>query len=442
MAGPDQILARLTALHPKVIDLSLGRIERLLEALGHPERNLPPVIHVAGTNGKGSVIATLRAVLEAAQYRVHSYTSPHLIRFNERIRLASGAGRSADITDDALETVLARAEQANGAAPITFFEITTAAAFLAFAEMPADIVLLEVGLGGRLDATNVIDRPALSVITEVSLDHQNFLGDTIEQIAGEKAGILKSGVTAVVGPQNAVASRVIERCAARAGAELKIAAQDWHAFEERGRLVFQDERGLLDLPLPRLFGRHQIDNAGTAIAALRLLGDLAIADGAFETGLDNTRWPGRLERLEPGRLYGSAPEGAEIWVDGGHNPAAGRALAASFADFEDRVSKPLILVCGMLDTKDAGQFLAAFKGLAARVMTLTVPGSEAAIPAEKLAGIAKAQGFAADAAAGLEDALDKLAKDYPQSPRIVICGSLYLAGHALAFHRGDGGNSQ
>src|SRR5215813_15570591 len=252
----DSIVARLLSLHPKRIDLSLDRMWRLLAALGHPERRLPPVIHVAGTNGKGSTVAFMRAILEAAGQRVHVYTFPHLVRFNERFRLGAAAG-GALVTDEALAAALSECEAANGTEPITVFEIETAAAFVLFARHPADVLLLEVGLGGRLDATNVIERPLVTVITPVSLDHAEFLGDSVGEIAGEKAGILKAGVPAIVAAQPREALAAIERQAARVKAPIRIAGEDWTATEERGRLVYQDDAGLLDLPAPKLYGRHQ-----------------------------------------------------------------------------------------------------------------------------------------------------------------------------------------
>src|SRR4051812_46637151 len=296
MSPVDSIVERLTALHPKRIDLSLERIERLLAALDHPERKLPPVIHVAGTNGKGSTVAFLRAMLEAAGKRTHVYTSPHLVRFNERFRLGeAGEGRLA--SDAELSAALEECERANGGLPITVFEITTAAAFLLFSRHPADVLVMEVGLGGRLDATNVIARPLASVIAPIAVDHTEFLGDTLDKIAAEKAGIIKRGVPVVVAAQHRDAMAVIEREATRLRAPLKIAGDDWTATEERGRLVYQDDNGLLDLPAPKLYGRHQFENAGLAIAALRALAVLKIPPAAYEVGVVKADWPARLQRL-------------------------------------------------------------------------------------------------------------------------------------------------
>lgn len=429
MARSDVILDRLLTLHPKIIDLSLDRMERILAALDHPENRLPPVIHVAGTNGKGSVIAYLRAALEAAGKRVHVYTSPHLVRFHERIRLAGEL-----IAEDRLTALLEECEEANGGAPITYFEITTAAALLAFAREPSDYLILEVGLGGRLDATNVVDRPALCVITSIALDHQQFLGETIEEIAGEKAGILKPGVPCIVAPQLNAVRETIEARAAKRDAPLLVAGQDWQAFEQHGRLVYQDAAGLLDLPLPRLPGHHQIDNAGTAVAALRALDADGLEDRHVETGLQGAEWPARLQLLGPGKLHDLLPEGTEIWLDGGHNPAAGRAVATAMAELEERLPRRLVMVCGMLNTKDAGLFLASFAGLAAHVYTVDIPGEANTIPAADLAGMARAAGLRADPVDSLTAAIAAGIRDDKAPPRILVCGSLYLAGHVLAAH--------
>ncbi|HEU5016667.1 MAG TPA: folylpolyglutamate synthase/dihydrofolate synthase family protein [Pseudolabrys sp.] len=431
MTQIDSIVARLTALHPKRIDLSLGRIKRLLAALGHPERRLPPVIHVAGTNGKGSTVAFLRAILESAGRRVHTYTSPHLVRFNERFRLAAdGEGRL--VSDDALASALEECERANGDAPITVFEITTAAGLLLFSRHPADVLLLEVGLGGRLDATNVIDTALASVITRISMDHIEFLGDSLEKIAAEKAGILKRGVPAIVATQPRDALTVIARQAARLSAPLKIAGEDWTATEERGRLVYQDEVGLLDLPAPRLYGRHQFENAGLAIATLRALPWLKLPPAAFEAGMIRAEWPGRLHRLGQGALVDLAPPGSEVWLDGGHNPDGGRVVAAALADLEERVSRPLVLIVGMLATKDGEGFLHHFTGLARRLIAVPVPNAEKGVPAEQLAATARAIGLPATSRDNLTEAFDAARKlDLDPPPRILITGSLYLAGEVL-----------
>ncbi len=419
MATSDAILTRMMALHPKIIDLTLDRVWRLLAALGHPERSLPPVVHIAGTNGKGSTLAMLRAGLEATGARVHAYTSPHLVRFHERIRLADSL-----IDEAALAAVLDECEAANGGAPITYFEITTCAALLAFARTPAEWTLLEVGLGGRLDATNVVETPALCVITPVSMDHQQYLGESLAEIAGEKAGILKRGVTCVVGPQQEPALAVIEARAARVGAPLLVHGQHWHAWEERGRLVFQDEHGLMDLPLPNLPGAHQIDNAGAALAALRALGQGAAAAEAAVTGAE---WPARMQRLRRGPLVDAAPA-VELWLDGGHNPAAGAALAQTLARMPQR---PVHLICGMLNTKDVAGFMRPLAGHVAALRAVSVPGEAATLPAAATCAAARAAGIAAECAENVADALSAIAAQEPAA-RVVICGSLYLAGKVLA----------
>ncbi len=423
------IHARLLALHPKRIDLSLGRIQRLLAALGHPERHLPPVIHVAGTNGKGSTVAFARAILEAAGKRAHVYTSPNLVRLNERFRIArTGGGKF--VEDDELADVLSECEAKNGDAPITVFEIETAAAFLLFTRHPADVLLLEVGLGGRLDATNVVDKPLATVITRVSLDHRDFLGDTIEAIAAEKAGILKPGVPAVIASQTREALAVIERQAARVNAPLSIAGENWTATEERGRLVYQDDDGLLDLPAPRLYGRHQFENAGTAIATLRV-GGLKLPAAAFESGMLRVDWPARMQRLSQGRLAPLLPAESELWLDGGHNADGGRAIAAALADLEERVSRPVILIVGMLSTKDAEGFLRNFTGLARRVITVPIH-QDKALPPAALADIARDIGIPALARDDVESALVTIGKlELAPAPRVLITGSLYLAGEVL-----------
>ena len=426
----DAILARLLALHPKRIDLSLGRIERLLAALDHPQRKLPPLIHVAGTNGKGSTIAFMRAILEAAGKRVHVYTSPNLVHLNERFRLGRDGGGKF-VADAALAEALAECEARNGDAPITVFEIETAAAFLLFARQSADILLLEVGLGGRLDATNVVERPLASVITRVSVDHRDFLGDTIEEIAAEKAGILKRGVPAVIASQMREALAVIERQAGRMRAPLSIAGESWTATEERGRLVYQDNDGLLDLPAPKLYGRHQFENAGTAIAALRVAG-LKLPVAAFEAGMVKVEWPARMQRLAHGKLPPLLPPESELWLDGGHNADGGRAVADALADLEERVSRPLVLVVGMLSTKDSEGFLRNFSGLARRIITVPIH-QDNAVPAEALAGIAQTIGIPAVARDNVESALTVAGKlDLHPAPRVLITGSLYLAGEVLA----------
>jgi dihydrofolate synthase / folylpolyglutamate synthase len=432
MDRSSAILERLLNLHPREIDLSLDRIEALMGALGHPERQLPPVIHVAGTNGKGSTTAFMRAMLEAAGKRVHVYTSPHLVRFHERIRLATSSG-GRFIDEDELADILVHVEKINDGRPITQFEITTAAAFELFRRNPADFLLLEVGLGGRLDATNVVAAPLAAVITPVSIDHEKFLGDTIEAIAFEKAGILKRGRPAIIGPQSEAALGVIEEQAVLKGAELFVANRDWIAYPERGRLVYQDERGLLDLPSPRLVGRHQFGNAGTAIAATRRA-ELAIPTTAVEAGLVNVEWPARLQRLTTGTLVSRLKGDGELWLDGGHNPGAGVVVAEAMADLEERAAGPLFLISGMLSTKDPVGFFRPFAGLARKVYTVPVPSSNASRDPKELAEAATAAGLTAEPVEDVETAIERIGGDQAASGpyRALICGSLYLAGSVLA----------
>jgi dihydrofolate synthase / folylpolyglutamate synthase len=433
-ASLGELIARLSALHPKSIDLGLERMQRLLERLDHPERKLPPVIHVAGTNGKGSTIAYLRAILEAAGLRVHVYTSPYLVRINECFRLGERGGGTL-VGDDELRAALDHCERANAGAPVTVFEFKTAAAFLLFAQHPADIVLLEVGLGGRLDATNVIDAPLATVIAPVSMDHTEFLGNTLMTIAGEKAGILKRNVPAIVAEQLPEAISVIEREAKRLHAPMHAAGQDWHVNVERGRLVYQDDRGLMDLAAPKLFGRHQFDNAGLAIATLRAQNAFRIDSAAFEAGIVNAEWPARMQWLASGALVQQAPEGSELWLDGGHNAEGGRVAAAALGDLEERVSRPLVVIAGMMANKDAGAFLANFAGLTRHIIAVQIPDREGAMPPDRLADAARHLGMRVETAGSVEAALGSLARlAYEVPPRILITGSLYLAGHVLAVN--------
>ncbi len=418
MSGSDAVLQRMMTLHPKIIDLTMERVERLLAALGHPERSVPPVVHLAGTNGKGSTQAMIRAGLEAEGALVHAYTSPHLARFHERIRLAGELISEASLTALLDECVLA-----NGPDEITFFEITTCAAFLAFARVPADYTLLEVGLGGRLDATNVIERPALTIITPVSLDHQQYLGDTLALIAGEKAGIIKRGVPVIVGPQEPEGLAVIEARAARLGAPVLAYGQQWSVFEERGRLIYQDENGLLDLPLPNLPGPFQMFNAGAAIAALRALGK---GEAACEAAVTRAYWPARMQRLKTGPLVESAPS-VELWLDGGHNPAGGEAVAATLARMPARETH---LICGMLNTKDVRGYMRPLAAQVAQLHAVSIPGEANTLPAAVTAEAARSVGMAAVEAGSVAEALADIAATSPQA-RVLICGSLYLAGSVL-----------
>jgi dihydrofolate synthase/folylpolyglutamate synthase len=427
-----ELVARLSALHPQRIDLGLERMQRLLERLGHPERRVPPVIHVAGTNGKGSTIAYLRAILEAAGLRVHVYTSPCLVRVNESYRLGRSDG-GVLVEDNELRDALEQCERANAGQPITIFEIETAVAFWLFAQQPADVVLLEVGLGGRLDATNVIDAPLASVIAPVSMDHMEFLGDTLMAIAREKAAIIKRDVPVICAEQAPEAMAVIEQYAKRMRAPLYSAGQEWHVNVERGRLVYQDDRGLMDLAAPRLFGRHQFDNAGLAIATLRALDAFRIEPSAFEAGIVNAEWPARMQRLASGALVQQAPPGCEIWLDGGHNAEGGRVAAAALGDLEERVSRPLVMIVGMMANKDAGAFLANFAGLTRHIIAVQIPDRDNAMSPDRLADAARQLGMRVETAASVEAALRTLTRlAYEVPPRILITGSLYLAGHVLA----------
>ena len=416
--GSDAVLERMMTLHPKIIDLTMQRVERLLAALGHPERALPPVIHIAGTNGKGSTQAMIRAGLEAGGSLVHAYTSPHLARFHERIRLAGEL-----ISEEALTALLDECVKANGPDEITFFEITTCAAFLAFARVKADYTLLEVGLGGRLDATNVVDHPILTVITPVSIDHQQYLGDTLPEIADEKAGIIKRLVPVVVGPQEPEGMDVIEARALRLGAPVLAYGQQWSVSEELGRLIYQDENGLLDLPLPNLPVPFQIFNAGAAIAALRALGK---DQAACEAAVTSAFWPARMQRLRFGPLVEAAPE-VELWLDGGHNPAGGAAVADTLARMPARETH---LICGMLNTKDVRGYMRPLAPHVTRLHAVSIPGEKNTLPAEATCEAATAVGIKAVTAASVAAALAQIVADCPTA-RVLICGSLYLAGGVL-----------
>jgi dihydrofolate synthase/folylpolyglutamate synthase len=421
--GSDRVLERLTGLHPKKIDLSLGRIEQLLAALGNPHERVPPVVHVAGTKGKGSTVATMRACLEAAGYRVHAYISPHLVRFHERIRLAGSL-----IEEDALIALLEECERANGGAPITFFEITTAAAFLAFARNPADVLLLEVGMGGRLDTTNVVRRPAVTAIAPVSIDHVAFLGDTLAQIAGEKAGILKPGIIGVIAPQPQEAAAVIAARAAAIGAPLYRAGHEWRCGIAGAGMRYEGARWRLDLPRPSLLGAHQILNAGTALACLENLRGFTVPEAALAAGLRNIDWPARLQLLRRGPVVEALPHDAELWLDGGHNPAAGEVLGAVAAEWRDR---PLDLVVGMLNTKDAAGFLRPIAPYARSLQAVTIPGEENPMLDTAIAAAARSVGIAAETSPSVDAAAAAIAARGDVG-RILICGSLHLAGVILA----------
>jgi dihydrofolate synthase/folylpolyglutamate synthase len=423
----DALLRKAHDLHPTEIDLTLGRLERLLGALGNPHHRLPPVFHVAGTNGKGSTCAMLRACLEAEGRRVHVYSSPHLVRFNERIRLAGQL-----IDDDALIVLLNDVIKRNGEAPITFFELTTAAAFLAFATVEADAYIIEVGLGGRMDATNIIPSALVSGIAQLGLDHTQWLGPTILDIAREKAGIARKGVPLVTGRHPAAVTARIAEVAGLAGAKLLIRGQDWDAATYEGQLHYRDEAGKLAVSLPRLVGIHQHDNAALAIAMLRAQMALPVKDAAYRAGMGWVEWPARLQKLESGPLWALLPAGSSLWVDGGHNPAAGRALAESVRPLLQSGQR-LLLVTGMLAAKDAEGFLKSFAGMASALYAVPVPGHAAHDPA-KLAATASAMGMAAVTAPDLTKALRAIARNSESPPLVLVTGSLHLAGRALELN--------
>lgn len=429
----DAVIERLMQLHPKGFDLSLDRIRGLLEKLGNPHLNMPPVIHIAGTNGKGSASAFCRAILEATGFGVHVHTSPHLVNWHERYRLASPGGGKF-VSDDVLAKAIERVEAANNGQHITVFEILTAVAFVLFAEHPADVVIMEVGLGGRFDATNVIDDPAVSLIMPISIDHQAYLGDKVELIAAEKAGIIKKDCPVVIGYQPSDAAReVLISTADRLDCPLSIYGQDFLAFEEHGRMVFQNEDGLIDLPLPRLTGRHQIANAAAAIEAVQMAG-FTITEKAAEKALMVVDWPARMQRLTHGALFDLAPEASEIWLDGGHNPGAGVVIAEAFGDLEERSTRPLFLITGMINTKDPTGYFEAFTGMARHVFTVPIPSSDAGIRNDELALAAQKAGLSAEPVHSVANALKILRDTWAHDeapPRILIGGSLYLAGEVL-----------
>ncbi len=428
MSRSDAALARLAERRPKLIDLGLDRMRTALSRLGDPHLALPPTLHVAGTNGKGSTCAFAAAALRAAGKSVHVYTSPHLVRFNERIVLADE-----EISDDALADALLRCEDAVGEAELTYFEAVTCAAFLAFAETPADALVLEVGLGGRLDATNVVAETAAGVITPVGLDHQDYLGTDLAAIAREKAGVFRRGRPAVIGRQSREAGDALSDAAVRAGARPFRHGEEWRVYEEHGRIVYEDEDGVRDLSAPRLLGRHQIENAGLAVAAL-VAGGFDLDDAALSGGLETARWPARLQRLKTGPLIDRASAlsrgEAELWLDGGHNPHAAQAIAGTLADLNDRAPRPLVLVAGMQDTKDAVGYFAPYAGLAAAAFTVEA-GTGTPHSAEDLAEAATRAGTPARACSSVLEGIERACRGAEAPPRILICGSLYLAGEVL-----------
>ncbi|MEP1208538.1 MAG: folylpolyglutamate synthase/dihydrofolate synthase family protein [Rhizobiaceae bacterium] len=427
-----QRIDELMKIHPRGFDLSLERIQDLLRKLGNPQDKLPPIIHFAGTNGKGSAIAFTRAILEAAGLSVHVDTSPHLVNWHERYRLGVKGGAGKLVEDEVLSDAIARVAEANGGQPITVYEVLTAVAFLLFSEWPADVCLIEVGLGGRFDSTNVMETTDISVITPVSIDHEAYLGDTLAKIAFEKAGIIKKDTPLVIGPQEDEALNVIIRQAARNRAATSISGQTFTAMRENGRLVYQDEYALLDMALPRLPGEHQISNAATAITTCRLfcqMHGIVLSDAMLDEGLQNADWPARMQHLTHGKLIDAMPETCDVWLDGGHNPGAGEMIAQFLSDLEERDPRPLTMVCGMLNTKDTSGYFRQFETLAERVITVPITSSDAGIDPETLADQAENAGLPAVAAPSLQRALQMI--DGAQPNRVLICGSLYLAGDML-----------
>ncbi|KQZ82782.1 bifunctional folylpolyglutamate synthase/dihydrofolate synthase [Mesorhizobium sp. Root157] len=430
----ERQIEHLLTLHPKGFDLSLDRVLRLLDKLGNPQDRMPPVIHIAGTNGKGSCAAFSRALLEAQGYLVHTHTSPHLVNWHERYRLAAdGGGRLVD--DATFADAIARVADANDGQKITVFEILTAVGFVLFSEHPADVAIMEVGLGGRFDATNVIRKPAVSVIMPVSLDHEAYLGDRVELIAAEKAGIIKRGCPVVIGAQeHEAALEVLVDTAERLGCPLSVYGQDFLAFEENGRMVYQDDDGLMDLNPPRLPGRHQFANAAAALAGVKAAG-FTLSERAIDRAMATVTWPGRMQKLSQGKLTELAPEGAEIWLDGGHNPGAGIVIAEALAEQEEKNQRPLFLIAGMINTKDQSGYFHAFKGLVRHVYTVPVDFSESSVPNDELAIRAAEAGLSAEPVSSIASALMLLRdtwNDTDAPPRILIGGSLYLAGAVLA----------
>ena len=430
-----KIIDDLLTLHPKGFDLSLDRITRLLDRLGNPHLRLPPVIHVAGTNGKGSVVAFSRALLEAAGFSVHVHISPHLINWHERYRIGVQGGPGQLVDDALLADALRRVADANAGEKITVFEILTAVTFVLFSEQPADVAIIEVGLGGRFDATNVIPKPAVSVVMPISLDHQAYLGDRVELIAAEKAGIMKRGAPVVIGHQEFEAAReVLIATAERLGCPLSVFGQDFSAHEEMGRLIYQDDMGLSDIALPRLPGRHQYGNAAAAIRAVRAAG-FELTEEIMDKAMTSVEWAGRLQRLNEGKLVAESPAGAEIWLDGGHNPGAGEVIAEAMASFEERQPRPLYLIIGMINTKEPVGYFQAFKDLARKAFTVPIRNSDAAIDPLALAVSAAEAGLDASATSSVVQAFEQIKADLKPGdppPRILIGGSLYLAGDVLS----------
>jgi len=432
----DALIEALHALHPKGFDLSLGRILRLLERLGNPHLALPPIIHIAGTNGKGSATAFTQALLEAAGYTVHVHSSPHLVRWHERYRLACPNGGQY-VEDDVLVDALQRVIHANGQEHITVFEIMTAVAFVLFSQYPADAAILEVGLGGRLDATNVIENPAVSLIMSISLDHQAYLGESLAEIAAEKAGIIKKNRPVVIGcQQNPVLYEMLAEKAATLHAPCHIFNQDYQAFQESGRMIFQNDQGLMDLPCPALYGDFQIANAAAAIEAVQLAG-FTVDEKTAAKAMQNVNWPARLQKIKHGKLKDMLPPFAELWLDGGHNPEAGRMIATFLQQRKRKNDCDIILICGMINTKDAAGYVQNFKDCVSHIYTTPVGMSEAGIDAHELAKTVHQTGIATQATHSLSEALQCITTNQARKDKpllVMICGSLYLAGEALKYN--------
>jgi dihydrofolate synthase/folylpolyglutamate synthase len=426
----EEVLKRVLELHPRKIDLSLERILKLLGKLGDPQKKLPPVIHVAGTNGKGSVVAMTRAMLEASGYRVHVYTSPHLVRFNERIRLSGKL-----IDDEDLKELLSHCENVNDGDEVTFFEFITACALYKFSTVHGDVVILEVGLGGRLDATNVIDTPLVSAITPIHLDHQIFLGRTLSQIASEKAGVIKKSRPVVCAPQPVAVQAVIAQASKSRDSNLLSFGRDWHielSPIKEDEMIYEDGKGKLTLPLPSLKGEHQIRNAGQAIAILKCQDVFNIPDAAIKAGLDWVRWPGRLQNLDDTIFAKLLPKGSAVWLDGGHNPAAARTLKAFFRDLDTQAT-PFYMVVGMLAGKDTHRFIKPFCSLVKALYAVPIQNQTKVRPPSEIAAEASALGISGRISLDVPSALRAISKecDDANPPTVLITGSLYLAGEVL-----------
>jgi len=428
----DSILQRFVLLHPQLIDLSLDRIKILSEKLGNPEKKIKNIIHVAGTNGKGSTIAYLAASLIACGKKVDSYTSPHLVEFNERIKIGTN-GKQKLISNEELENILLECEVINNKSPITIFEITTIAAFLQFSRTGSDYLLLETGLGGRLDATNIIEKPLINIITPISIDHQDFLGKSIKEIASEKAGILKKDVPAIIGPQEKEALLVIEDRSRKLNSPLIKWGTDFLAYEQNGNLVYEDSHGLLDLPMPGLEGDHQIINAGTAIAALRYVSKKTLEQKYIAQGMLNVEWPARLERLEKGDLNTFMLDGSELWLDGGHNISAANVISKAMKNLNDRNPMPLTLIVGMMRSKDSKAFLSYFSDICDKVIAVNIPDQNNSQDAKLIEKNARDLGIKTFIAKDIKQAINI---DNNSKVRILIVGSLYLAGHVLKMQSG------